>query len=77
MAIFDRSALQPSVLMAAFAAAHLFGIIALVLMLVWVFHFRGGINLNSDEDDHIFNREKVRQFLLCVFKTDLITEIVC
>ncbi|KAF3788431.1 putative transmembrane ascorbate ferrireductase 2 [Nymphaea thermarum] len=36
-------------------AAHVFGVIAAILMLVWCLHYRGGLNLNSSDADHIFN----------------------
>lgn len=36
--------------------AHIFGIIALILMLVWLLHYRGGFNLDDYENPtRIFN----------------------
>lgn len=35
--------------------AHVFGITAIILMLVWLLHFRGGIDLDSDDSNLIFN----------------------
>ncbi|KAJ6771786.1 CYTOCHROME B561-RELATED [Salix koriyanagi] len=46
-------------------AAHLFGILAFILMLVWLLHYRGGIEYHSDSPDRVFN---VHPFLmLCGF----------
>ncbi|XP_058079635.1 probable transmembrane ascorbate ferrireductase 3 [Magnolia sinica] len=42
-------------------AAHLFGVIAVILMLVWVFHYRGGIDLDSQDSERVFN---VHPFLM-------------
>ncbi|CAK7326851.1 unnamed protein product [Dovyalis caffra] len=41
--------------------AHLFGILAVVLMLVWLLHYRGGIEYDSDNTDRVFN---VHPFLM-------------
>lgn len=35
--------------------AHVLGVTAIILMLVWLLHFRGGIDLNSDNTDLVFN----------------------
>ncbi|RWR79558.1 Cytochrome b561 [Cinnamomum micranthum f. kanehirae] len=43
--------------------AQLFGVVAMVLMFVWVLHYRGGINLNAENKSHIFN---VHPFLMYV-----------
>ncbi|KAH7570825.1 hypothetical protein JRO89_XS05G0200100 [Xanthoceras sorbifolium] len=42
-------------------AAHLFGILAIILMLVWLLHYRGGIEYDSDEPHRVFN---VHPFLM-------------
>ncbi|XP_031492994.1 transmembrane ascorbate ferrireductase 2-like [Nymphaea colorata] len=44
-------------------AAHVFGVIAAILMLVWCLHYRGGLNLNSSDADHIFNVHPVLMFV--------------
>ncbi|XP_058078882.1 probable ascorbate-specific transmembrane electron transporter 1 [Magnolia sinica] len=54
MAITDWATFRRSAAVAALVA-HLFGVVAVILMLVWVFHFRGGVDLNSDNEQHIFN----------------------
>ncbi|XP_050233926.1 probable transmembrane ascorbate ferrireductase 3 [Mercurialis annua] len=36
-------------------AAHLFGVLALILMLIWLVHFRGGIEYGSYNVDRVFN----------------------
>ncbi|XXG53482.1 hypothetical protein AAC387_Pa03g1566 [Persea americana] len=41
--------------------ANVFGITAIILMLVWLLHFRGGIDLDSDDPNLIFN---VHPFLM-------------
>ncbi|GAV57241.1 Cytochrom_B561 domain-containing protein [Cephalotus follicularis] len=41
--------------------AHLFGILAIILMLVWLLHFRGGIEYDSDSSNRVFN---VHPFLM-------------
>ncbi|XP_042480619.1 probable transmembrane ascorbate ferrireductase 3 [Macadamia integrifolia] len=43
------------------ASGHIFGILALILLLAWLIHFRGGIDLNSSDAAHIFN---VHPFLM-------------
>jgi cytochrome b-561 len=35
--------------------AHLSGILAIILMLVWLLHYRGGIEYHSDNPDRVFN----------------------
>lgn len=35
--------------------AHLFGILAIVLLLVWLLHYRGGIEYDSDDPHRVFN----------------------
>ncbi|XVE74561.1 hypothetical protein DITRI_Ditri12bG0026900 [Diplodiscus trichospermus] len=41
--------------------AHLFGILAFILMLVWLLHYRGGIEYDSYNGDRVFN---VHPFLM-------------
>ncbi|KAF5748050.1 transmembrane ascorbate ferrireductase 3 [Tripterygium wilfordii] len=41
--------------------AHVFGILAFILMLVWLLHYRGGIEYDSDNPDRVFN---VHPFLM-------------
>ncbi|GAB2279922.1 hypothetical protein Dimus_014557 [Dionaea muscipula] len=41
--------------------AHFFGVLAIILMLVWLLHFRGGIDLDSDVPARVFN---VHPFLM-------------
>ncbi|KAF3432062.1 hypothetical protein FNV43_RR26801 [Rhamnella rubrinervis] len=42
-------------------AAHLFGILSIILLLVWLLHYRGGIEYDSDNPDRVFN---VHPFLM-------------
>lgn len=35
--------------------AHLFGILALILVLFWLLHYRGGLDLDSGIAEHVFN----------------------
>lgn len=43
--------------------AHLFGFIALILMLVWLLHYREGLDLDSnDNSNRIFNVQPVSFF---------------
>ncbi|KAK1552081.1 hypothetical protein Q3G72_010002 [Acer saccharum] len=42
-------------------AAHLFGILAIILMLVWLLHYEGGIEYDSDDPQRVFN---VHPFLM-------------
>lgn len=35
--------------------AHLFGFLAIILMLVWLLHYRGGLEYDSDNSDRVFN----------------------
>lgn len=44
------------------AAAHVLFLTTAVLMLVWLLHFRGGINIQSDDPEQIFN---VHPFVMC------------
>ncbi|CAI0553041.1 unnamed protein product [Linum tenue] len=41
--------------------AHLFGVLAIVLMLIWLLHYRGGIEYDSDNPARVFN---VHPFLM-------------
>ncbi|KAJ8621421.1 hypothetical protein MRB53_029950 [Persea americana] len=58
----DSSASRASVF-----AAQVFGVTAFVLMLVWLLHFRGGLNLNSQNKDLIFNVHPFLMFLGFIF----------
>jgi cytochrome b-561 len=44
--------------------ANLFGIIAIILMLVWLLHYQGGIEYDSSNPLRVFN---VKLYLSCVF----------
>ena len=35
--------------------AHLFGILSVILMLIWILHYRGNIEYNSDNQASVFN----------------------
>ncbi|KAJ0037556.1 hypothetical protein Pint_22490 [Pistacia integerrima] len=58
-ASFRRSASRLTV------AAHLFGILAIVLMLIWLLHYRGGIEYGSYNSDRVFNAHPF--FMFCGF----------
>ncbi|KAL3502115.1 hypothetical protein ACH5RR_036564 [Cinchona calisaya] len=47
--------------------AHLFGIIAIILLLVWLLHFREGMNLDSDNPFRIFNVHPFLMFFGFIF----------
>ncbi|XP_068658493.1 probable transmembrane ascorbate ferrireductase 3 [Aristolochia californica] len=47
--------------------AHLFGVVAAILMLVWLLHFREGIDLDSDLPDRVFNVHPFLMFLGFIF----------
>lgn len=47
--------------------AHLFGIIALVLMLVWLLHYRGGLDLDSDNPYRILNVSSLFSTIFAMF----------
>ncbi|XP_059655296.1 probable transmembrane ascorbate ferrireductase 3 [Cornus florida] len=47
--------------------AHLFGIIALILMLVWLLHYREGIELDSDNSFRVFNVHPFLMFFGFIF----------
>ena len=38
--------------------AHVFGILAFILMLVWLLHYRGGIEYDSYDASRVFNVRK-------------------
>lgn len=46
---YERSASRLTV------GAHLFGILALILLLVWLLHYRGGLDYDSDNAERVFN----------------------
>ncbi|XP_072973660.1 probable transmembrane ascorbate ferrireductase 3 [Typha angustifolia] len=62
MALFVRS---PADIVVSYAtmAAHVFALTAAILMLVWVLHFGGGVNLHSDNPDLVFN---VHPLVMCL-----------
>ncbi|CAM8935753.1 unnamed protein product [Rhodiola kirilowii] len=47
--------------------AHFFGIIAIVLMLVWLLHYGKGLNLNSNDPGRIFNVHPLLMFCGFIF----------
>ncbi|KAI3453209.1 hypothetical protein Pfo_009872 [Paulownia fortunei] len=47
--------------------AHLFGIIAIMLLLVWLLHYREGINLDSDNPYRVFNVHPFLMFFGFIF----------
>ncbi|KAL3830697.1 hypothetical protein ACJIZ3_019499 [Penstemon smallii] len=47
--------------------AHLFGVIAIIFMLVWLLHYRGGIDLDSDHANRIFNVHPFLMFFGFIF----------
>ncbi|CAI9785535.1 unnamed protein product [Fraxinus pennsylvanica] len=57
----QRAATQVSIL------AHFFGVIAIVLMLVWLLHYRGGLDLDSDDPNLIFNVHPFLMFFGFIF----------
>ncbi|KAJ9135675.1 hypothetical protein P3X46_032828 [Hevea brasiliensis] len=48
-------------------AAHLFGILAFILMLIWLLHYRGGIEYDSDNVDRVFNVHPFMMFCGFIF----------
>ncbi|KAJ1430578.1 Cytochrome b561/ferric reductase transmembrane [Sesbania bispinosa] len=49
------------------ALAHLFGIIAIILMLVWLLHYREGIEYDSDNALRVFNVHPFVMFFGFIF----------
>ncbi|GAA0145961.1 hypothetical protein Leryth_013164 [Lithospermum erythrorhizon] len=47
--------------------AHLFGILSIILMLVWLLHYRGGMNLDSDNAYRVFNVHPFLMFFGFIF----------
>lgn len=47
--------------------AHLLGIVAIVLVLVWNLHFRGGLAWNSDNKAQIFNVLSLQSLPICFY----------
>ncbi|EXC05044.1 putative transmembrane ascorbate ferrireductase 3 [Morus notabilis] len=47
--------------------AHLFGILAIILMLVWLLHYRGNIDYDSENPDYVFNVHPVLMFVGYIF----------
>ncbi|GAA0156944.1 reductase [Lithospermum erythrorhizon] len=47
--------------------AHVFGVLSLILMLVWLLHYRGGIELDSDNAYRVFNVHPFLMFFGFIF----------
>ncbi|CAL8995254.1 unnamed protein product [Prunus brigantina] len=47
--------------------AHLFGFLAIILMLVWLLHYRGGLEYDSDNSDRVFNVHPFLMFFGYIF----------
>ncbi|KAI5678036.1 hypothetical protein M9H77_08986 [Catharanthus roseus] len=47
--------------------AHIFGILSLILMLVWLLHYRGGLNLDSASSSRVFNVHPFLMFFGFIF----------
>ncbi|KAL6351505.1 hypothetical protein AAG906_040859 [Vitis piasezkii] len=47
--------------------AHSFGILSLILLLFWLLHYRGGLNLESDISERIFNVHPFMMFFGLIF----------
>ncbi|XP_059281484.1 probable transmembrane ascorbate ferrireductase 3 isoform X2 [Lycium ferocissimum] len=47
--------------------AHIFGVIAMILMLVWLLHYREGVDLDSYDPDKIFNVHPLLMYLGVIF----------
>lgn len=45
--------------------AHLFGILAFILMLVWLLHYREGIEYDSDDPNRVFNVNNIFELTIC------------
>ncbi|OVA19158.1 Cytochrome b561 [Macleaya cordata] len=48
-------------------AAHFFGLLAIILLLVWLLHFRGGIDLDSENTYKVFNVHPFLMFFGFIF----------
>ncbi|XP_065856821.1 probable transmembrane ascorbate ferrireductase 3 [Euphorbia lathyris] len=48
-------------------AAHIFGVLAFILMLVWLLHYRGGIEYDSHNVDRVFNVHPFMMFCGFIF----------
>lgn len=49
------------------AVAHLFGILAIILMLIWLLHYRGGLDLDSDNPYRVLNVHPFLMFFGFIF----------
>ncbi|KAL2545682.1 putative transmembrane ascorbate ferrireductase 3 [Forsythia ovata] len=58
---YQKAAWQVTIL------AHLFGLIAILLMLIWLLHYRGGLDLDSDNPNLIFNVHPFLMFFGFIF----------
>ncbi|XP_060196421.1 probable transmembrane ascorbate ferrireductase 3 [Lycium barbarum] len=47
--------------------AHIFGVIAMILMFVWLLHYREGVDLDSYDPDKIFNVHPLLMYLGVIF----------
>ncbi|XP_004514369.1 probable transmembrane ascorbate ferrireductase 3 [Cicer arietinum] len=47
--------------------AHLFGILSIILLLVWLLHYREGIDYDSDDGFQVFNVHPLMMFLGFIF----------
>ncbi|KAI4357453.1 hypothetical protein L6164_001401 [Bauhinia variegata] len=47
--------------------AHLFGILAIILLLVWLLHYRGGVEYDSEYAARVFNVHPLMMFLGFIF----------
>ncbi|XP_058728438.1 probable transmembrane ascorbate ferrireductase 3 [Vicia villosa] len=47
--------------------AHLFGIVSIILLLVWLLHYREGIDYDSDDGLRVFNVHPLMMFLGFIF----------
>ncbi|KAK1263454.1 putative ascorbate-specific transmembrane electron transporter 1 [Acorus gramineus] len=47
--------------------AHLFGVVAVTLMLVWILYFRGGVSLTSNNKEQLFNLHPLLMLIGFIF----------
>ncbi|KAJ1387831.1 Cytochrome b561/ferric reductase transmembrane [Sesbania bispinosa] len=47
--------------------AHLFGVLAIILLLVWLLHYRDGIDYDSDNGSRVFNVHPLMMYLGFIF----------
>lgn len=46
--------------------AHLFGIVSIILLLVWLLHYREGIDYDSDDGLRVFNVKYFQFVAICL-----------